>query len=400
MTGVSPGMNQEETMSRMLEMTIATLGTSGGQTKALPTATEIESAATRLWDQTPYFGNTLHTWTVACAATLLAMAAAWMIKRILASRLKHLASRTTTRVDDLLAELIEDLRFPLLTVLAVAVGSRFLAMTPRVDKTIQIAAVAAVALQLVISSRLVIDFLLQMLLKKSLDSDGKPDETVASSLGVLRFMGMLGFGLLILMLALDNIGIAVTPLLTGLGIGGIAVALAVQNVLGDLLASLAILLDKPFVVGDNIQVGTQAGTVERIGIKTTRVRATGGEQLVFANSDLLKGVVQNFKRMDERRVAFNLGVNYRTSPEKLRRIPELVSAALDGKDIVRFDRCNLRTLGDWALIFEVVYFVKTPDFRTHVDVQEQLNLALIESFHQHGIEFAFPTQVQLDGGKA
>jgi small-conductance mechanosensitive channel len=387
-------------MSRMFEMTIATLGTTSGQSKARPTVTEIENAATRLWDQTPYFGNTLHTWTVACAATLLAMAAAWVIKRILANRLKQLASRTTTRVDDLLAELIEDLRFPLLTVLAVAVGSRFLAMTPRVDKAIQIAAVAAVALQLVISSRLVIDFLLQTLLQKSLGSDGKPDETVASSLGVLRFLGMLGFGLLILMLALDNIGIAVTPLLTGLGIGGIAVALAVQNVLSDLLASLAILLDKPFVVGDNIQVGTQAGTVERIGIKTTRVRATGGEQLVFANSDLLKGVVQNFKRMDERRVAFNLGVTYKTSPENLRRIPELVKAALDGKDIVRFDRCHLRTFGDWALIFEVVYFVKTPDFRTHVDVQQQLNLALIESFHQHGIEFAFPTQVQLDGGKA
>lgn len=387
-------------MSRTFELLSVALGTSGGRGTSPPIAVELGDTANRLWDQTAYLGNTVHAWTVAISATLLAMVAAWAIKRILASRLKHLASRTTTRVDDLVAGLIEDLRFPMLTVLAVAVGSRFLAMTPRVDKAIEIAVVAAVALQLVISSRLVIDFLLQMLLQRSSGSDGKPDETVASSLGVLRFLGMLGFGLLILMLALDNIGIAVTPLLTGLGIGGIAVALAVQNVLGDLLASLAILLDKPFVVGDNIQVGTQAGTVEQIGIKTTRVRAIGGEQLVFANSDLLKGVVQNFKRMDERRVAFNLGVTYKTSPEKLRQIPELVKASLEGRELVRFERCHLRNLGDWALVFEVVYFVKTPDFRAHVDIQQELNLSLIESFQRQGIEFAFPTQVQLDGGKA
>jgi len=239
-----------------------------------------------------------------------------------------------------------------------------------------------------------------MLIRRSLGPDGKPDLSVASSLGVLRFVGMIVIGAVVLILALDNMGIAVTPLLTGLGISGIAVALAVQNVLGDLFASLAILLDKPFVVGDNIQVGTQAGTVERIGIKTTRVRATGGEQLIFANNDLLKGVLQNFKRMDERRVAFNLNIRYATAPDKLRQIPKIVESALLPHTPVRFERCNLRTLGDWAVVCEVVYFVMTPDFRTHVMAQEAFSLELLERFAEAGLSFAYPTTIAMDGGKA
>lgn len=369
-------------------------------TSALFSGSELVATAERIWDKDLYLGSTLQAWAIAGAVTLGVLLLAWLVKSMFAARLKALAQRTTTQLDDLLAELIGDLRLPLLTILAVVIGTRFLNLPPRLDKAVTIATVIAVGLQLIISSRLIIDFALQMLIRRSLGADGKPDPGVASSLGVMRFVGMIVIGALVLILALDNMGIAVTPLLTGLGIGGIAVALAVQNVLSDLFASLAILLDKPFVVGDNIQVGTQAGTVERIGIKTTRVRATGGEQLVFANNDLLKGVLQNFKRMDERRVAFNLNIRYSVGPEKLRQIPEIVEAALTPHAMVRFDRCNLRTLGDWAVIFEVVYFVKTPDFRTHVTVQETFNLTVLERFAEAGISFAYPTSIAMDGGKA
>ena len=369
-------------------------------TSALPSGSELVATAERIWDKDLYLGSTLQAWTIAGAVTLGVLVLAWLVKSMFAARLKALAQRTTTQLDDLLAELIGDLRLPLLTILAVVIGTRFLNLPTRLDKAVTIATVIAVGLQLIISSRLIIDFALQLLIRRSLGADGKPDPGVASSLGVLRFVGMIVIGAVVLILALDNMGIAVTPLLTGLGIGGIAVALAVQNVLSDLFASLAILLDKPFVVGDNIQVGTQAGTVERIGIKTTRVRATGGEQLVFANNDLLKGVLQNFKRMDERRVAFNLNIRYSVGPEKLRQIPEIVEASLIPQSMVRFDRCNLRTLGDWAVIFEVVYFVKTPDFSTHVKVQESFNLAVLERFAQEGILFAYPTTIALNGGEA
>ncbi len=369
-------------------------------TSALPTGSGLVATAERIWDKDLYLGSTLQAWTIAGAVTLGVLVIAWLVKSMLAARLRALAQRTTTQLDDLLAELIGDLRLPLLSILAVVIGTRFLSLPTQADKIVTIATVVAIGLQLLISSRLVIDFALQMLIRRSLGPDGKPDPSVASSLGVLRFVGMIVIGAVVLILALDNMGIAVTPLLTGLVIGGIAVALAVQNVLGDLLASLAILLDKPFVVGDNIQVGTQAGTVERIGIKTTRVRATGGEQLVFANNDLLKGVLQNFKRMDERRVAFNLNIRYSTPPEKLRQIPAIVQAALLPHTLVRFERCNLRTLGDWAVVYEVVYFVKTPDFRTHVVAQEALNLELLERFAESGISFAYPTTIAMDGGKA
>lgn len=368
-------------------------GSTGGLSGA---ASDLVTSTENFLDNQLIWGNSLHAWIVAGAVAVGSGLLVWVLKAIIAARLKRLAARTTTQLDDLLAEVIGDIRLPLMLLLALCLGTRFLVLPVRADKAVQIIAVTAMGLQLIISSRLVIDFLLQLILKKSVGSDGQPDATVASSLGVLRFICTLGVATLIVMLALDNMGVQVTPLLTGLGIGGIAVALAVQNVLGDLFASMAILLDKPFVVGDSIQVGTFSGSVERIGIKTTRVKAVSGEQLVFANGELLKGCLQNFKRMEERRVAFNLTIDYATRPELLRRIPAIVEAAVSAQKQLRFDRCHLKTFGDWALIFETVYFVKSPDYRLFMDSQQEINLLIIESFRSAGIEMAFPTQVQIE----
>jgi len=347
---------------------------------------------------TLYFGNTPGMWLTAGTIALGLLFLAYFVRVILAARIKIIAARTTTRLDDLLVTLIEDLRLPLLAVLAIVIATRFLTLADSIEKALQVAAVIAIALQLILSSGHIIDFSLGQLLSKSQGASGKPDETLANSMGVLRFLGMVVVAAVVLIFALDNVGVAVTPLLTGLGIGGIAIALAVQNVLSDLFASLAILLDKPFVVGDSIQVGQQSGTVERIGVKTTRVRAVNGEQLVFANNDLLKGVLQNFKRMEERRVAFTLGLSYRTPPGSIRSAPNLIAAVISAQANVRFDRCHIKTLGEWAIIAEVVYFVTTPDHSEHVRVQHEVNLALLEQLPAAGIAFAFPTQITVDGG--
>lgn len=219
------------------------------------------------------------------------------------------------------------------------------------------------------------------------------DAAAATTLNAVGFMAKLVLWTLVLLLALQNLGIDVTALITGLGIGGIAVALALQNVLGDLFASMSIVVDKPFLVGDFIIVGDMLGTVERIGLKTTRIRSLTGEQLIFSNSDLLSSRIRNFKRMRERRVAFSFGVVYDTSPDLLEQIPKTVREIIDGLPNTRFDRAHFKQFGDFALTFEVVYWMLTPDYNAYMDTQQAINLELKRRFAEMGIAFAYPTQV-------
>jgi small-conductance mechanosensitive channel len=197
------------------------------------------------------------------------------------------------------------------------------------------------------------------------------------------------------LLVLDNLGVDVTALVTGLGIGGVAVALALQNVLSDLFASLSIVLDKPFVVGDFIVVGDSMGSVEHVGLKTTRLRSLSGEQLVVSNSDLLGSRIRNYQRMSERRAVFQLGVTYETPPDKLRAIPAILRAVIEAQSATRFDRSHFKSYGAFSLDFETVYYVLTPDYNRYMDIQEAINLELLRHFTAHGIEFAYPTSTVL-----
>jgi small-conductance mechanosensitive channel len=202
-----------------------------------------------------------------------------------------------------------------------------------------------------------------------------------------------------LLLMLDNLGVDVTALVAGLGVGGIAVALAVQNILGDLFASLSIALDKPFVIGDFVIVGDFMGTIERVGLTTTRIRSLSGEQLVFSNSDLLASRIRNYKRMQERRVAFSVGVTYQTSPDTLEAIPGMIRELIENQQTTRFDRAHFKAFGDSAYLFEIVYYVLDPDYNRFMDTQQAINLGICRRFAEHGIEFAYPTRtVHFAGG--
>jgi small-conductance mechanosensitive channel len=213
-----------------------------------------------------------------------------------------------------------------------------------------------------------------------------------TTMNALSFVGRLILWVVVFLLVIDNLGVDVTALVAGMGIGGIAVALAVQNILGDLFASLSIVLDKPFVNGDFIVVGDMAGSVEHVGIKTTRIRSISGEQLVFSNSDLLQSRVRNFGRMEQRRVVFSLGVTYQTPADKLERIPSLIRSAIETQEGVRFDRSHFASYGDSALSFETVYYVGSSDYTQHMDILQAVNLRIYRAFEQEGIEFAYPTQ--------
>lgn len=198
--------------------------------------------------------------------------------------------------------------------------------------------------------------------------------------------------IILFVLALENLNVKVTTLLAGLGVGGLAVGLALQNVLGDVLASLAILWDKPFSVGDSIAIDTYAGTVERIGMRTTRIRSVSGEELVIPNADLVKGRIHNYRRLAERRVVLSLNVAYETEVERLAEIPAILRECIEGQEETRFERAHLRALGNTAVEFEGVYLVLSSDFTRYMEVQEAVNLGVLKRLQAAGVHLAYPTQ--------
>jgi len=218
------------------------------------------------------------------------------------------------------------------------------------------------------------------------------DKAAIGSLGIISFLVNVVIWALVLLLTLDNLGVNITALVAGLGIGGVAVALALQNVLGDLFAALSIALDQPFIVGDFLSVDEFLGSVEYIGIKSTRLRSLSGEQIIISNSDLLGSRVRNYGRMSERRVVFGVGITYDTPVEKLEELPKIIREIVNSQGDTRFDRAHFAKHGDWALEFEAVYFVLSADFNRYMDIQQSINLELHRSLGALGIEFAYPTR--------
>jgi small-conductance mechanosensitive channel len=321
-------------------------------------------------------GLPLHSWITAGVTLAILVLVYILLRFVIGRQLKRLAARTSTQWDDIAVGALERLRLWLIgpALVYAAAQSLNLSTDNALLKDLKVLAMIGVGVQILLSAQSAIDASIQVLLKRARTHDGLPDPTLASSASVLRIVAIAVIGVLVILLALDNLGFSITSLITGLGIGGVAVALAVQNILGDLFASVSILLDKPFVVGDSIQVGDKSGTVERIGIKTTRVRATTGEELIFANTDLLTSRVQNFKRMRERRVSFIVQLVYDTAPDKLTRMPGIVRSAVEAQQNVRFDRCHFRSFGANGLEFECVYFVLTPSYTAYMDAQQAINL--------------------------
>jgi small-conductance mechanosensitive channel len=321
---------------------------------------------------------------VAFGAWIVLVLAARYGRRILA----HVAQRTGARWGDLLSEALARTSKLLMLVVALYLGSGLLDLPARLERLFALAAVMALLLQ----AGLWVNRLIGRWIQLKVEASRAREPEGATALSLLAFGARVALWSLIALLALDQLGFDITALVAGLGIGGVAVALAVQNVLGDLFASLSIVLDKPFVVGDFIVVDALRGTVERVGIKSTHVRSLDGELLVFSNADLLKSRIRNFKRMQERRIQFAVGVTYQTPAGKLREIPRYLKAAVEAQPGTRHDRAHFKEFGNSALVFEVVYYVLDSDFNVYMNVQQAVNLAILETFAREGIEFAYPTR--------
>jgi len=275
-----------------------------------------------------------------------------------------------------------------LLVLAIYAGTFFVALPPAVDRAISSALVIALFLQGALwASHVVVGWIAWYAASKA-----EQNKAIANALGLIQLFARVVVWSIALLLILNNLGFDVTALVAGLGIGGIAIALAAQNILGDLFASLAIVLDQPFVVGDFIVLGDKMGTVERIGVKTTRIRSLSGEELIVANADLLASRIHNFKRMAERRVVFTIGVTYETPADKVEKLPDMLRAIVEAQDLVRFDRAHFARYGDSALIYEVIYWMLSADYNVYMDTQQRINLALFRQLQDEGVAFAYPTQ--------
>jgi small-conductance mechanosensitive channel len=341
------------------------------------------------------YHNSVRQWAIALAVALVAFLGLLLVRFILVGRLGAAAKRTSTELDDILVELVARTRPYFLAATAVIVGSRFLVLPPTTDRYFD----AVFALVLLVQCGLWGGGAVDLWVHRH--SGFRASHHDVASVTTMRALGIaakLVLWSIIFITALDKFGVNVTTLVTGLGIGGVAIALAVQNVLGDLFAALSIVFDKPFDVGDAISVDQVQGTVERIGLKTTRLRSISGEQIIISNSELLKSRIRNYKRQLDRRVVFTTDVTYDTKPEVIARIPGMIREVISTQNPVRFDRSHFTQYTDSALRIETVYYVLDADYARYLDIQQTINLELLRRFNAEEIEFAFPTRTVVVAG--
>ncbi|HYL06047.1 MAG TPA: mechanosensitive ion channel family protein [Thermoanaerobaculia bacterium] len=348
---------------------------------------------------TELLGNSAADWLEAAGITLALLLAVLLAKRLLRRRFAGPQAAATgvpvvggalasgsSAAQDLVQELTRRTRWALLLLPAVFLGALALVLSPHVYALLRTLAVLALLLQVALWGTVGIELWVSRTRRRRLAQDGAS----VILIGSLNFIMRLVLWVLIALLALDNLGVNVTALVAGLGVGGIAVALALQNVLGDILASMSIAADKPFEIGDTIQIDSFVGTVEDVGWRTTRLRSLSGEQLIFANGDMLKSRIRNHKRMTERRVVLAFGVDYKTKADQVEKIPVLLRGIVEAQPGVRFDRAHFKGFGQGSLDLEAVFYFTNPDYNLYMDAQQAILLALMRALEREGISLAQP----------
>ena len=316
----------------------------------------------------------------------------WIVRELVLANLKRLSTHTSSDVDDMLIDAVSGVRPWVYTVVALFLSAQLLSLPTWLATGLLALTLFAVVWQVIEVAARIVDYSAARFLEKDEDGDGKVDPGAATASDMVTLMARIVLWALGLLFVLSNLGIEVTSLLAGLGIGGIAIAFALQGILSDLFASFSIYFDRPFRIGDFIIIGTDSGTVERIGIKSTRIRTLQGEELVVSNAELTGARVQNFKKMEERRIVSQFGITYETPQERVHEIPGMVERMFEATEGARLDRVHFTTFGNSALIFELVYYVDSSDYAAYLDIQQNFNFELMRRFAEVGIEFAYPTQ--------
>lgn len=336
-----------------------------------------------------YFGNSVYDYSVALGVFIGLLVILKIVKAVIVSKLKKISEKTKNDFDDTVIDIFSRVRPPFYFLISLYFSLTFLSVSQTASNVIKILFLMAVVYEVVRGLERLIDYFVSKYLKGIEGEDEIQSRAMVRSVNVLIKIAL---WILAITLILSNMGINVTSIIASLGIGGIAIALALQNILGDMFSSFSIYVDKPFKVGDFIVIGKHSGTVERIGLRSTRIRTLQGQELIMANKELVTARIENYKRMEERRVVVELGVLYETSEDKLERIPGITKNIVEEVNDAEFDRCHFKAYGDFALVFELVYFVESADYNAYMDINQEVNLKIFKAFAREKIEFAYPTQ--------
>ncbi len=334
-----------------------------------------------------YYKNTVQDYLIVLGSTLLGILLIRFFKNHILKKVKSWTGKSKTLVDNFLVQSMERYGVPALYIGVAYVSINYLNLSAGANRIFRY----IITLLLTFLVLRILSSVILMVLQSYVSKKERGAERVKELGGLMLVINFViwAVGLLFLF---DNMGFNVTAALAGLGIGGVAIALASQNILGDLFNYFVIFFDKPFETGDFIIVDDKMGVVDYIGVKSTQVKSLSGEQLIFSNSDLTTSRIHNYKRMQRRRIVFKLGLVYETSLEQLKQVPVLLKEIIDRQRMVEFDRAHFASYGAYSLDFEVVYYVLSSDYNNYMDVQQQINFTIFEEFENRGIEFAFPTQ--------
>lgn len=338
--------------------------------------------------QEVYFNNSVEQWLISLGVVIVLTLTLFTLNKLFIRRFQKFAESTESRFDDLIVELLSKNSTLMLIIVSLYIGSLFLNINETIASARRSMIVIALLSQVAFWGTSIISHYTGKLLEK----DKKESGERTTQIKAVSFIVRMTLWVFIILLIINNLGFNITTLIAGLGIGGIAVALALQNLLGDILASLSIILDKPFEVNDYIVIGDMQGNVQSIGLKTTRVKSLSGEQLVFPNNDLLQSRIKNYKKMEKRRALFTLGVVYDTPYEKLVEIPVILKEIVNQEPHAEFQRAHFQSYGKFSLNFEIVYNVGSNNYGQYMDAQQNINLAIFKKFKEKGIDFAYPTQ--------
>lgn len=328
-------------------------------------------------------------YVIAAIAFVVVFFLLWLITYSMKAKVRQLAAKTKSMVDDALVGAISKLRWPFRLVIALYIASLFLELHRYIHLGLKYLALFVGIFYAVKGVQQFIDFAFKGIVEKRQKQDESFDSTGVNLLGKLARGALWVVAVIVLA---QNLGLEITALVTGLGIGGIAVALAIENILSDIFASISLYFDKPFQLGDYIQIGEDSGTVMKIGLKSTRLQTLQGEELILSNKELTESRVHNYRRMEKRRLMFSLGVTYETENEKLKRIPQLLRDVIQNIEMIECGSVALKEFGDSAIIFDVVCFVQSKEYSDFVKRREELNYAILDLFSSQGVDMAYPTR--------
>ncbi len=336
-----------------------------------------------------FLGNPIYKWLEGLISGVLVLLVLSVLKWLIRRRIKAHDQIPLQNTRLLVKNMLNRTPWIFILWIAAFIFLRFLTLTQTANKVVETITVIVILIQLGLWLVEIIEY---WLIHRQVGPRGEAG-TRKGPVAAIVILAKIIVWILVIILVLENIpGIHITTLIASLGIGGIAVGLALQKILADLFASLTISIDQPFVEGDTISVDQLSGEVEHIGLKSTRLRASTGEQLIFSNSDLLDSRIHNYKSMQNRLVSLNLNVTYDTSYKKLQKIPKIVKDIIEAQKKVTFNRAHFKGYDPSSLIIEVVYTINSYDYMSYMDIQQEINLEIFRQFKDEGINFAYPTQ--------